>query len=84
MSECYEHNGRILHIFTPTSGERCVCGYSGPPTFPASSDITALFRDHRVALDFVREIAMWECPIDCDNCIVCRAKAWLHASEAKV
>lgn len=41
-------------------------------------EIRQLFTDHSVALEFVREIAGWECAIDCENCIACRAKAWLH------
>lgn len=42
----------------------------------------ALVADHGIALEFIREIAASECPVECGNCIICRAKAWLH-TEAK-
>jgi hypothetical protein len=46
-------------------------------------EIQQLFADHSVALEFVREIAgLEDCPIDCGNCIVCRARYWLHAERA--
>jgi hypothetical protein len=56
-----------------------------PAVSPPSPDpeIQQLFTDHARALEFVREIATWEdCVIDCGQCIVCRAKAWLHTPAA--
>lgn len=38
-----------------------------------------LVADHSEALKFVREMSIQPCPHWCaDDCLACRAKAWLH------
>jgi hypothetical protein len=43
-----------------------------------------LLADLSEALKFVREMSIQPCPHTCfDDCLACRAKAWLHESRPK-
>jgi hypothetical protein len=46
-------------------------------------DVQQLFKDHSIALEFVRELAsQWTICADCGICSACRAQAWLHTDVA--
>lgn len=54
------------------------CPYPDQPDL----DFGVLVADHSEALKFVREMSIQPCPHWCvDDCLACRAKAWLHEAR---
>jgi hypothetical protein len=60
------------------------CDGIGVTTIHSRAEELKLISDHSEALKFVREMSIQPCPHWCsDDCLACRAKAWLHEAGNK-